>query len=222
MFLKFGRCSAGSRFSTGKWWTQIIQRKLNLSLRLTAINNWHFSASSILQRQTEKGSTAGETKRSKRKPSPAVKRRHCLLNCTIQQTSKEPGCSPLPTDHQLMDGMFYISSATYYLRSLPSKTLLLPDLLVSFSTAALLFFLFSNNTGKCNIFIKEGTGMWYSPAVYCWKFTLVLSNLWFAKPLGITEKLLQVLWKIAKDHCKPLVIRAKLTIPRLTTLLENF
>lgn len=96
-----------------------------------------------------------------------VKPQHCLLPCTTPTDFEEarmlpPTSAPTPSNHQLMvrkDEVFYISSSMYHPKSLPSKTLLLPDPLVSFSTAALLFFQFSSDTGKYNIFIKEGIGI---------------------------------------------------------------
>lgn len=155
----------------------------------------HFSTSSSLQCKTEKGPMTGESKSNKQKPSPMVKPQHCSLHCTIWTYFKGARMLPPPSESSPHGkkrwGVLYLFCHVATQKNLTCKTPLLPDPSVSLATAALLFFQFFNSIRKYNTFIKEGIGIWCSPAVYCWKFTLVLFNLRFAKPLGITKNSLR-------------------------------
>lgn len=122
-----------------------------------------------------------------------------------------PASAPHPlksSAHGKKYEVFYISSSMYHPKSLPSKTLLLPDPLVSFSTAALLFFQFSSDTRKY-IYQGRNRDLMFPSCLLLKVYTSAFQPVVY-KTLGNHKKLLQVLWKTAKKPSKPLVIQAKL------------
>lgn len=132
---------------------------------------------------------AGESKSNKQKPSPVVKPQSCSSHCTTWTYFKGARMLPLPPpNHHLMvkkHEMFHISSAKPKEPSLQNSFAPRSIGVIDYSCSPIL--LVFQRVGKYNTFIREGIGIWCSPAVYCWKFTLVLFNLSFAKPLGSTK-----------------------------------